>query len=59
MSLRIAGEKKEEVKEIYISFTDLYEKKQSWLEQKLSEGYRVFLNPKKGRALEIKLVSYQ
>lgn len=59
MSLRIAGEKKEEVKEIYISFTDLYAKKQCWVEQKLSEGYRVFLNPKKGKPIELKFVSYQ
>jgi hypothetical protein len=59
MTLKIAHEEKPQEKEIYISFTDLYAKKQGWVEQKLLEGYRVFLNPKKGRALEISLVKYK
>jgi len=59
MTLKIINEEKPQEKEIYISFTDLYSKKQGWLEEKLAEGYRVFLTPKKGRALEISLVKYR
>jgi hypothetical protein len=61
MSLRIASEKKEESEkeQIYVSFTDLYERKQLWLEEQLNKGHRVFLTPKKGRVLEIKLVEYR
>lgn len=61
MTLKIAGNKSEEPKEktIYITFTELYSKKQCWLEERLQEGYRVFINPKKGRALEVSLVEYK
>jgi hypothetical protein len=60
MTLRVVDDKKEEKKEsLYITFTDLYKFKQSWLEEKLHEGHRVFIMPKKGRALEVKLVDYK
>jgi hypothetical protein len=60
MTLRVVDDKKEEKKEhLYITFTELYSRKQSWLEEKLNEGHRIFLNPKSGRVLEIKLVDYR
>jgi len=61
MTLRVVGEKKDEEKkeDIYLSFTDLYSKKQAWLEEKLNEGHRIFLNPKSGRPIELKLVDYK
>jgi len=60
MTLKIAGNKHEEPEKVlYITFTDLYKNKQNWLEEKLAEGYRIFINPKKGRVLEISLVSYK
>jgi hypothetical protein len=62
MTLKIAGQKPEASepdKILYITFTDLYKNKQCWLEEKLAEGYRIFINPKKGRVLEVKLVDYR
>ncbi len=60
MTLRVVDEKKEEKKEhLYITFTDLYKNKQGWLEEQLAKGHRIFINPKSGRILEIKLVDYK
>lgn len=61
--MRLISDKKEDDKpkkeDIYISFTDLYKMKQRWLEEKLTEGHRVFLNPKKGRIIQISLAEYR
>jgi hypothetical protein len=61
MTLRVVGEKKDEEKkeDLHLTFTDLYSKKQAWLEEQLNKGHRIFLIPKKGRIMEIKLVDYR
>jgi hypothetical protein len=60
MTLRVVDDKKEEKKEdIYITFTELYSRKQSWLEEQLSKGHRVFLMPKKGPAIQLILAHYR
>jgi hypothetical protein len=60
MTLRVVDEKKElEKEDIYLSFTDLYSKKQSWLEEQLAKGHRIFLLPKRGPAIQLSLVKYK
>lgn len=58
MTLKLASEKKEEPKEIYLSFSELIAKKQAWVEEKLAQGHRVFLLPRRGRTIELTLVKY-
>jgi len=38
----------EKPKVLFIKFTDLYIKKQEWLEEKLIEGYTVYLTGRSG-----------
>ena len=60
--MRLISDKKEDDKkkeDLYITFTDLYKNKQEWLESKLAEGHRIFINPKKGRVLQVSLVEYR
>ena len=45
----------EKPKVLFIKFTDLYIKKQEWLEDKLIEGYTVYLTGRSGRPLKISL----
>lgn len=63
VDMRLISEKKEEEnpkkEDLYITFTELYARKQCWIEQKLAEGHRVFINPKKGRILQVSLVEYK
>lgn len=40
-------------KDIYITFTELYTKKQVWLEEMIDKGHTLYLMPKKGAPLKI------
>lgn len=61
--MRLISDKKEDDKpkkeDLYVTFTDLYKNKQGWIEQKLLEGHRIFINPKKGRIIQISLAEYR
>ena len=61
MTLKLANDKKEEPekKDLYITFTDLYKRKQGWIEEMLADGWRIFINPKKGRIIQVSLVEYK
>ena len=60
MTLRVVDEKKElEKEDIYLSFTDLYSRKQAWLEEQLAKGHRIFLLPKRGPAIQLVLAKYK
>lgn len=45
--------------DIFISFSDLYQKKQSWLEEQLCEGKRVFLISKRGLPIKLSLAEFK
>ena len=58
------GNKEEEVvknlskdKPIMLSFTDLYAKKQEWLEDMLYQGYQVYLVSKRGVPIKLTLAT--
>ena len=61
MTLKIAQEEKSQEKkeDIYISFTELFSRKQEWIEEQLAKGHRIFLMPRKGPAIQLVLVSYR